>query len=123
MSKKAIIIAVLAVIVIAGGIAIADMSSNPKAEEPSGVTATSTDSAATYSMSEVAKHGDAKSCWTVVNGGVYDVTLWIDQHPGGRGAILSLCGRDGTTAFGAQHGGERNPARELAGFRIGELAQ
>lgn len=70
---------------------------------------------------EVATHSSAESCYTVVSGIVYDLTSWIDQHPGGREAILSLCGTDGTAAFEAQHGGERRPAEELASFAIGIL--
>ncbi len=37
----------------------------------------------TYSMAMVAKHGGSSSCWTAINGKVYDLTAWIGQHPGG----------------------------------------
>lgn len=76
----------------------------------------------TYTLSEIATHKDATSCWTTINGNVYDVTSWINQHPGGSAAILSLCGIDGSMAFNNQHGGQRRPANELAGFLIGTLA-
>ncbi|HEU0080917.1 MAG TPA: cytochrome b5-like heme/steroid binding domain-containing protein [Candidatus Paceibacterota bacterium] len=76
-----------------------------------------------YTLAEVAAHKDAASCWTVVSGGVYDVTRWIGQHPGGREAILSLCGKDGTSAFLGQHDGERRPAAELATFKIGSVSR
>jgi cytochrome b involved in lipid metabolism len=76
---------------------------------------------ASYTLADVAKHKDASSCWTTVNGGVYDVTSWIDQHPGGRDAILSLCGKDGSAAFNGQHGGQARPEQELATFKIGVL--
>ena len=66
-------------------------------------------------------HKDATSCWTAINGKVYDVTSWINQHPGGRDAILSLCGTDGSAAFNGQHGGQARPAQELATFNIGIL--
>lgn len=74
-------------------------------------------------MAEVAMHNSKASCYTTIDGSVYDVTSWIDQHPGGADAILSLCGKDGTAAFADQHGGQRRPANELAGFKIGELAK
>jgi hypothetical protein len=38
-------------------------------------------------------------------------------------AILSLCGKDGTVAFNAQHGGQGRPETELASFKIGTLVQ
>lgn len=74
-----------------------------------------------YTLDDVAKHASASSCWTAVNGNVYDVTSFISQHPGGSRAILSLCGIDGSDAFNGQHGGQRRPASELASFKIGNL--
>jgi hypothetical protein len=54
---------------------------------------------------------------------VYDLTKWISQHPGGEGAILSLCGVDGSSAFSAQHGGNGRVLQVLSSFRIGMLAK
>lgn len=84
---------------------------------------TSTVTSQTYTLADVAKHNNKTSCWTVVNGGVYNVTSWISQHPGGEQAIISMCGIDGSDAFNGQHGGQRRPANELASFKIGTLAQ
>ena len=78
--------------------------------------------AAAYSMVEVAKHSSASSCWAAINGKVYDLTSWINQHPGGPGPILSLCGTDGSVAFNGQHGGQRRPEQELTSFYIGNLS-
>lgn len=77
----------------------------------------------TYTLAEVALHNSGTSCWTAINGNVYDVTSWINEHPGGPEAILSLCGTDGSTAFNDQHGGQSRPEAELATFKIGALAQ
>jgi cytochrome b involved in lipid metabolism len=77
----------------------------------------------TFTMADVAQHRDINSCWFVVNGKVYDGTSWIPMHPGGEQAILSLCGRDGTSAFDNQHGGQRRPEQELASLQIGTLTQ
>lgn len=76
-----------------------------------------------YTMTEVASHSSVTSCWAVVNGNVYDLTSWISQHPGGEQAILGLCGKDGTSAFEKQHGGQEGPENALAGFQIGSLIQ
>lgn len=77
----------------------------------------------TYTLAQVTVHNSASSCYTAINGSVYDVTSWINQHPGGPEAILSLCGKDGSAAFNNQHGGQARPADELATFKIGTLAQ
>lgn len=46
------------------------------------------------SYSEVNKHNSPTSCWVVINGEVYDVTSFLDVHPGGRQAILKVAGKD-----------------------------
>ena len=76
-----------------------------------------------YTLADVSKHSNATSCWSAINGNVYDLTSWINQHPGGPEAILSICGVDGSAAFNDQHGGQRRPANELAGFMIGTLTK
>ena len=73
-------------------------------------------------LEEVAKHATPDDCWAAVGGSVYDLTGWIARHPGGPATIEALCGTDATAAFQAEHGGEGEPAAELAAFRIGELA-
>lgn len=77
--------------------------------------------ATTYSRAEVAKHSKPSDCWTVINNKVYNLTKWIDRHPGGPGVIELICGKDGTGAFNGQHGGQARPASELANFAIGKL--
>ncbi|MEM4461037.1 MAG: cytochrome b5-like heme/steroid binding domain-containing protein, partial [Nanopusillaceae archaeon] len=76
-----------------------------------------------YTMEEVAKHNSRESCWTVIRGEVYDLTQWIDKHPGGADKILALCGKDGTKAFEKKHGGQEKPEKALEQFEIGKLKQ
>ena len=85
---------------------------------PSG-TATSTTTGLT--LEAVALHNTRADCWTVINGGVYDLTSWIPQHPGGEQAILGLCGTDGSPRFNGQHGGAATQAAILAGFKVGDI--
>lgn len=68
---------------------------------------------------QVATHNTSGSCWTTINGNVYDLTSWISKHPGGGQAILQLCGTDGSTKFNAQHGGSPKQETILSGFKIG----
>lgn len=80
-----------------------------------------TKSGAKYTLAVVKKHNSPSSCWTVINKNVYNLTQWIDQHPGGPAVIKQLCGRDGTALFTSQHGGQSSPATALANFKIGRL--
>lgn len=92
--------------------------SAPTSNTPAGSTAVPSG----YTMATVAKHANASSCWSAINGKVYDLTAWINQHPGGPDTILSLCGTNGSAAFNAQHGGQRRPANEMASFLLGTLS-
>lgn len=77
---------------------------------------------ASFTMEEVAKHNTAASCYTAVNGSVYDVTAWIAKHPGGEKAILGTCGKDASAAFDKKHGGQARPESEIANYKIGVVA-
>ncbi|MFT3876164.1 MAG: cytochrome b5 domain-containing protein [Propioniciclava sp.] len=104
--------------------------SGSSATAPTGSTSSSPDASATptaatdpsYTLAEVATRNSAESCWAAINGDVYDLTRWINQHPGGASRILGLCGTDATAQFDAQHGGQGRPERTLESFRIGTLA-
>ena len=79
--------------------------------------------APTLTMKDVEANSTAKSCWSVIDGNVYNLTRWINSHPGGAAPILFLCGIDGTKAFAEQHAGEGKPASRLAGYLLGPLSQ
>lgn len=75
-----------------------------------------------YTLKQVRKHRVATDCWAAVNGSVYNLTRWVNQHPGGASRIIALCGTNASAAFNAQHGSAANVATILAGYRIGVLA-
>ncbi|KAH7399221.1 L-lactate dehydrogenase [Phaeosphaeria sp. MPI-PUGE-AT-0046c] len=52
---------------------------------------------------EVQQHNSAESCWIVVHGRAYDVTEFLDEHPGGAPIILKCAGYDATDAYEAIH--------------------
>ncbi len=81
-----------------------------------------TQTSAALTLAEVAKRNTQSECWVAIDGNVYDLTEWIRQHPGGSGAIRSLCGTDGTNQFLSQHGGESRPSSTLDRYYIGSLA-
>ncbi len=84
-------------------------------------TPTPTPTIAGYTMAQVKANNSAKSCWTVIDGFVYNLTSWVSSHPGGAGAILFLCGTDGTNAFKAQHEQQARPAVRLDSYKLGPL--
>lgn len=85
-------------------------------------TVTPTQPAVTgYTMAEVKAQVAAGKCWSVIGGKVYDLSDWINKHPGGAGAIKSLCGIDGTAKFQAVHGGQGKPEAVLAKYLLGAL--
>lgn len=76
-----------------------------------------------YTLAQVAEHATAESCWSAVNGMVYDLTKWIPLHPGGESKIKALCGKDGSASFTKKHGGQEKPEATLATYKIGTLAK
>ena len=76
-----------------------------------------------YTMDKVRENNSASSCWSIINGNVYDLTKWISSHPGGRSAITGICGRDGTSTFNGRHRGDGGPASVLTGYLLGPLAK
>lgn len=100
----------------------------PSAGTPSQNNASPSDTAAstqvvTYTSTDVAGHNTAEDCWTSIDGSVYDLTQWIQAHPGGSAVIISLCGTDGTEGFLGQHEGEGQPTSILDSYRIGQLVE
>ncbi|KAI0753133.1 glyoxylate dehydrogenase [Daedaleopsis nitida] len=52
---------------------------------------------------QVAEHASRDSCWIIVHGKVYDVTDFLDEHPGGSKIILKYAGKDATEAYEPIH--------------------
>ena len=77
-------------------------------------------SAKQISLEELAKHNTAESCWVAINGVVYDVTEFLNHHPGGPGPLLAAGGTVATTKFEAFHRDNILPAGG-ARFKVGLL--
>lgn len=72
------------------------------------------------SSSEVKKHNNSESTWMVIHNDVYDVTTFLNEHPGGPDSLLEFAGLDGTTAF--EDVGHSSDAREMMRkYKIGTL--
>ena len=93
----------------------------PSPSKTSSPSASPTSSVRDYTAAQVSTHNSGSSCWSIINGDVYDLTNWISQHPGGAAAIQALCGIDGTQSFNNQHEGSAKVARQLSQFYLGRL--
>ncbi|KAI8467519.1 MAG: hypothetical protein J3K34DRAFT_34273 [Monoraphidium minutum] len=69
---------------------------------------------------QVSKHSTDDSCWIVVDGEVFDVTSYLDDHPGGAESILLNAGVDCSEEFNGVHSADAKAL--LKKFRIGALA-
>ncbi|KAI5084318.1 hypothetical protein GOP47_0000487 [Adiantum capillus-veneris] len=52
-----------------------------------------------YTLAQVSEHNHSKDCWLIIDGKVYDVTKFLDEHPGGDEVLLSATGKDATNDF------------------------
>ena len=87
--------------------------SAPSASAPAGMI--------TLSTSEVKKHNTKSDCWSIVNGNVYNLTSYVQKHPGGTAVIANICGKDGTSSFTNQHNTQSKPNSVLSGFLLGAV--
>ncbi len=79
--------------------------------------------ATTHSLAELQQHSSPTDCWQAIEGKVYNLTSFIDQHPGGAN-IIQFCGQDATQAYNSIKKGRvhSNTARELlTNYYLGTL--
>ncbi|KAK1257896.1 hypothetical protein QJS04_geneDACA024203 [Acorus gramineus] len=73
-----------------------------------------------YTLEDVSKHNTSEDCWLIINGKVYDVTKFLEDHPGGDEVLLSGTGKDATDDF--EDVGHSTSARAMMdGFYVGEI--
>lgn len=53
----------------------------------------------TYTRDEVRSHTSDDSLWCIIDSTVYDLTDFLDAHPGGESVLKQVAGQDATTAF------------------------
>ncbi|OBS59424.1 hypothetical protein A6R68_09452 [Neotoma lepida] len=73
-----------------------------------------------YTLEEIQKHKDSKSTWVILHHKVYDLTKFLEEHPGGEEVLREQAGGDATENF--EDVGHSTDARELSKtYIIGEL--
>ncbi|XP_032229907.1 sulfite oxidase isoform X1 [Nematostella vectensis] len=77
----------------------------------------------TFSLSEVARHTDSRNgVWTTYEDGVYDLTDFIEQHPGGKRMIMLAAGSRLDPYWNIHDFHKREDiVKILSEFRIGSL--
>lgn len=53
----------------------------------------------TFTPSEVAQHKTPESLFISIDGSVYDVTKFVDEHPGGAKILKRVGGKDASKQF------------------------
>ncbi|XP_058093637.1 cytochrome b5-like isoform X1 [Magnolia sinica] len=73
-----------------------------------------------FTLEDVSKHNTNKDCWLIISGKVYDVTKFLEDHPGGDEVLLSATGKDATDDF--EDVGHSTSARAMMDeFYVGEI--
>ncbi|XP_014206972.1 cytochrome b5 [Copidosoma floridanum] len=75
-----------------------------------------------FTRAEVAQRNDITEAWIIIHNGVYDVTKFLGEHPGGEEVLLEQAGKDSTEPF--EDVAHSTDAREMMKpFKVGEIVQ
>ncbi|KAG1455815.1 hypothetical protein G6F56_006977 [Rhizopus delemar] len=73
-----------------------------------------------FSFEEVSKHNNKDDLWMIIDGKVYDITKFQDEHPGGEQVLIDEGARDATGPF--DDIGHTDDARKLLDqYYIGDV--
>ncbi|XP_074033294.1 cytochrome b5 [Leptinotarsa decemlineata] len=77
-----------------------------------------------YTLDEISKHDGKQDprVWIILKDIVYDVTDYLDDHPGGADLITEWAGKDGTKEFD-NFGHSADAKKELKKYKIGEVVE
>lgn len=74
-----------------------------------------------YTMEQVLLHNTKEDAWIVIDDAVYDISSFIEKHPGGSAVLLKVMGVDSSEQFHAV-GHSRGAHRMMEKYRIGKVA-
>ncbi|XP_008286411.1 cytochrome b5 type B isoform X2 [Stegastes partitus] len=73
-----------------------------------------------YTLEEIRVHNMSNDTWLIIHDKVYDITGFLEEHPGGEEVLLEQAGSDASESF--EDVGHSTDAREmLQQYFIGEL--
>ncbi|KAF9468150.1 acyl-CoA dehydrogenase [Collybia nuda] len=78
----------------------------------------------TFTEIAVAKHNKQGDLWIIIDADVYDISKFIEVHPGGRSVLLdeNIAGKDATETFYSLHRSEILQKPQYARLKIGIVA-
>ncbi|WEW57915.1 hypothetical protein PRK78_003382 [Emydomyces testavorans] len=77
----------------------------------------------TFSLTEVAEHKTPeKGLYIIIDSDVYDITNFIDEHPGGSRILKRVAGKDATKQFWKYHN-ESVLKKYGAKLKVGEVKE
>ncbi|KAG9336922.1 hypothetical protein JZ751_030035 [Albula glossodonta] len=89
-------------------------------EDENNTDSVSESNAKYYTLEEIKQHNMSKDTWLIIHDKVYDITSFLEEHPGGEEVLLEQAGADATESF--EDVGHSTDAREmLQQYYIGEL--
>uniref|UniRef100_A0A182M758 Cytochrome b5 heme-binding domain-containing protein n=1 Tax=Anopheles culicifacies TaxID=139723 RepID=A0A182M758_9DIPT len=75
-----------------------------------------------YSLAEVSQHNKQDDVWMVIHDKVYDVTKFLNEHPGGEEVLIEYAGKEATTEFD-DVGHSTDAKEQMKQFLVGELIE
>lgn len=77
------------------------------------------DTTVRYTVFDVAEHSSEDDCWLIIDNRVYDVTQFVEEHPGG--AIIAQSAGDDATSLFEDVGHSDEAYKMLQQYYIGDL--
>ncbi|KAI9020648.1 acyl-CoA dehydrogenase/oxidase [Phycomyces nitens] len=74
----------------------------------------------TFTREEVSRHASESDLWIIIDSSVYDMSRFIDFHPGGATPILEFAGKDATEDFYGLH--RQEVLVKYSKYKIGTIA-
>ena len=72
------------------------------------------------SRAALSKHDQREDVWMTIHNKVYDITKYLDDHPGGEEVLMDRAGQDGTEDF-EDVGHSKDARDQLHKYELGEL--
>lgn len=77
-----------------------------------------------YSFKEIAKHNKSDDCWIILGSKVYNVTSFLNDHPGGSEILMEHAGNNATDGFiEAGHVSNYSIIQMMKDFLIGVVSE
>lgn len=71
-----------------------------------------------YTIDDVVKHNQENDCWIVIEDNVYDISRFLEKHPGGDIILMDYAGKDATEVF-LNQGHSKKAKKMLKLYKIG----